>query len=72
MVLWPKEEKAGVEPLSNVPETSRFVGAVTPVMFSGNKKWYPGKILMISGEYKPVCLILIFIMCTRSQSRLML
>lgn len=51
LVLWTRKQKTGIEPLSNVPENARFSGAVTPVCFSGDKKYYPGKIVMMSGEY---------------------
>lgn len=48
VVFWPKENKVGVESLSNVPENSRFVGACTPVKYHGDKKFYPAKIIFIS------------------------
>ncbi|KAK3920364.1 Annexin C1 [Frankliniella fusca] len=48
LVVWTKENKIGIEPISNVPANARFAGAVTPVRFSGDKKWYPGKVVMLS------------------------
>ncbi|KAK3925966.1 Chromodomain-helicase-DNA-binding protein Mi-2-like protein, partial [Frankliniella fusca] len=52
LVFWEKEKKTGIEPITSVPESSRFVGAATPVLFSGNKKFYPAKILMLSEDDK--------------------
>jgi hypothetical protein len=49
--LWSRENKVGIESLSNVPRNARFEGALTPVMFSGDKKYYPAKIIMISGKF---------------------
>ncbi|KAK3928380.1 hypothetical protein KUF71_016627 [Frankliniella fusca] len=48
LVIWSKENKTGIEPLSSVPPNARFDNAVSPVMFSGDKKYYPAKIVMIS------------------------
>lgn len=52
VVYWVKDKKVGIENLSCVPEGSRFVGAATPVQFHGDKKFYPAKIKLISGEYR--------------------
>ncbi|KAK3922481.1 Dihydrofolate synthase/folylpolyglutamate synthase [Frankliniella fusca] len=50
VVYWTKDQKAGIEPLNNVPENSRFEGSVTTVMFSGDRRWYPAKVIMISDD----------------------
>lgn len=51
LVYWNREKKTGIEPIKCVPESSRFVGAVCSVKHSGNKKFYPAKILMVSGKF---------------------
>ncbi|KAK3916203.1 putative DNA-directed RNA polymerase subunit delta [Frankliniella fusca] len=50
VVYWTHEKKAGIEPLNNVPSNARFEGSMTSVMFSGDKRWYPAKIVMISDD----------------------
>lgn len=50
LVYWIKEDKAGLEPLSNVSANARFIGSVGPVRWSTDKKWYPARVLMISGK----------------------
>lgn len=50
LVLWSRENKTGIEALTNVPPNARHEGLATPVMFSGDKKYYPAKVIMISGE----------------------
>lgn len=51
VVHWTRDDKIGVEKLTSVPRDKRFVGSLTPIMFSGDKKFYPAKIMFISGEY---------------------
>ncbi|XP_034244887.1 uncharacterized protein LOC117647291 [Thrips palmi] len=50
LVLWIEENKTGIEELRSVPLKSRFVGAVTTVLFAGKHKGYKAKILMISAD----------------------
>ncbi|KAK3920576.1 Dynein heavy chain-like protein [Frankliniella fusca] len=53
LILWPKDGKhgkTGIEPIKNVPQNSRFEGACGPVRFSGDKKFYPAKVLLISDD----------------------
>lgn len=50
LVLWTRDKMVGIEPINHVPQSSRFVNAATTVRFSGDKKFYPAKVLMISGE----------------------
>lgn len=50
LVMWTRESKFTIEPIASVPRSSRFEGAVTSVRFSGNKKFYPARVIMISGE----------------------
>ncbi|KAJ1518896.1 hypothetical protein ONE63_011496 [Megalurothrips usitatus] len=54
VVFWPKENKVGVESLSNVPENSRSVGACTPLKFHVDKKFYPAKIIFISDKEEEI------------------
>ncbi|KAK3933165.1 Suppressor of smlA [Frankliniella fusca] len=48
LVLWTRDKMVGIEPINHVPQSSRFDGAATVVRFSGDKKFYPAKVLMIS------------------------
>jgi len=52
LLLWTLENRTGIEPVKNVPQSARFTGAATTAMFSGDKRWYPAKVIMVSGEYK--------------------
>ncbi|KAK3918355.1 Homeobox protein DLL-3 [Frankliniella fusca] len=49
VVYWQKEDKVGQEPLKNVVESGRFVNVAT-AKYSGDKKYYPVKVLLISDK----------------------
>ncbi|KAK3916378.1 Sensory neuron membrane protein 1 [Frankliniella fusca] len=50
VVYWQKENKVGIEPLKHVVESGRFENAVTTAKFTGDRKYYPVKVLMISAN----------------------
>lgn len=50
LVLWTREDKTSIVNLNQVPTAQQFPNAVTTVLFEGDKKWYPAKVILISGK----------------------
>jgi len=61
LILCVNEGTLSTENLKNIPEESRFVGEVAQIRWSSQNKRYPGKVLMISGEYVEPRLVVYFL-----------
>ncbi|XP_052128584.1 uncharacterized protein LOC127750581 [Frankliniella occidentalis] len=53
LVLWPNDGdhgKTGIEPIHHVPKHMRFDGSKGSVRYSGDKRFYPARVILISDD----------------------